>query len=54
MYFVSFNMLLFCLFVCKIKIQTFDLNLKPLNLNLFFHDEMREKSEWFLDNFSKP
>jgi hypothetical protein len=33
-----------------IKIQTFDLNLKPLKLNLFFqdaffHDEMREKSE---------
>jgi hypothetical protein len=43
-------MLLFCLFVCKIKIQTFDLNLKPFNLNLFIHDEfihdeMREKSE---------
>jgi hypothetical protein len=42
-----------------IKIQTFDLYLKHLNLNLFFHDaflhdEMREKSEWFLDNFSKP
>jgi hypothetical protein len=29
---------LFCiLFVCRIKIQTFHLNLKPLNL--FFHDE---------------
>jgi len=44
--------MLFCFFVCKIKIQTFDLNLKPLNL--FFHDEMKEKNEWFLDNFSKP
>jgi hypothetical protein len=58
-YFVSFNMLLLCLFMCNIKIRTFDLNLKPLNLNLFFHDEffhdeMREKCEWFLDNFSKP
>jgi hypothetical protein len=31
--------MLFCLFMCMIKIQTFDLNLKPLNLNLFFHDE---------------
>jgi hypothetical protein len=35
--------MLFCLFVCKIKIQTVDLNVKPLHL--FFHDEMREKSE---------
>jgi hypothetical protein len=38
------------LFMCRIKIQTFDLNLKPLNLNLFlhdefFHEEVREKSE---------
>jgi hypothetical protein len=47
-------MLLFYLFMCGIKIQTFDLNLKPLNLNFFFHDEMTEKSEWFFDNFSKP
>jgi hypothetical protein len=37
----------------RIKTQTFDLNLKPLNLNFLFHDEMKEKSEWFLDNFSK-
>jgi hypothetical protein len=47
-------MLLFCLFVFRIKSWTFDLNLKPLNLNLFFHDEMREISDRFLDNFSKP
>jgi hypothetical protein len=51
-------MLLLCLFVCRNKIQTFDLNLKPLNLNLFlhdevFHEEMREKRDRFLDNFSK-
>jgi hypothetical protein len=38
-------MLLFCLFLCRIKILTFDLNLNLLNLNLFFHDEVKEKSE---------
>jgi len=38
----------------KWVIQTFDLNLKSLNWSLFFHDEMKEKSERFLDNFSKP
>jgi hypothetical protein len=43
-------MLLLCLFACRIKIQTFDLNLEPCNVNLFFHDEvfheeMRKKIE---------
>jgi hypothetical protein len=46
--FLCFVFCLFCLFVCKIKIWTFDLNLKPSNLNIFFHDEMKEESEWFL------
>ncbi len=44
MNFIMSNFLL-CLFMCKIKIQTFDLNLKPLNPNLFFHNEIREISE---------
>jgi hypothetical protein len=52
-------MLLICLFVCKIKIWTFDLNLKPLNLDLFFHDEffhdeMGEKRGLVFNHFSKP
>ncbi len=39
-----------------LKFEPLNLNIKLLNLNLFshdkfFHDEMREKSEWFVDNF---
>jgi hypothetical protein len=46
----QYVVVLLCFFVCRIKIQSFDLNLKPLNLNFFFHDEvfheeMKEKSE---------
>jgi hypothetical protein len=45
LFFLCFVFCLLCLFVCKIKIQTFDLNLKPFNLNIFFHDEMKEECE---------
>jgi hypothetical protein len=44
--------------MCRIKIQTFEFKSKTFKPKLishdeFSHDEMKEKSEWFVDNFFK-
>jgi hypothetical protein len=57
----SLWVLICCCFVslcARLKFEPLNLNLKPLHLNLFFHDEffhneMNEKNEWFVHNFSK-